>query len=88
MEEQQTIRSVEDLGRILRARRKAQKLTIHNAAALAGCSVQFLHDLESGKPSIQMGRALEYARKLGLRFDVAAPPETPEPPARARLRRR
>lgn len=66
VEESSLISSVEDFGRILRAKRKAQKLTIHDAAALAGVSVQFLHDLESGKPSIQMGRALNYASMLGL----------------------
>ncbi|MEO8204271.1 MAG: helix-turn-helix domain-containing protein [Betaproteobacteria bacterium] len=66
VEEISPVSSVEDFGRILREMRKAQKLTIHDAAGLAGVSVQFLHDLESGKPSIQMGRALNYASMLGL----------------------
>ena len=65
--------TVEDLGQVLRAHRKARALTIQNAAALAGCSVQFLHDLESGKPTIRMGLALKYARQLGLRIHVSGP---------------
>ena len=63
--------TVEDLGDLLRAHRKARKLTIQNAAALAGCSIQFLHDLESGKPTIRMGLALKYARQLGLRIHAS-----------------
>lgn len=66
--------SVEDLGRFLRAHRKARKLSLHDSAALANCSVQFLHDLESGKPSIQMGRALDYALKLGLKLHMSGLP--------------
>lgn len=65
--------SVEHLGRFLRDQRKARKLTLHDSAALANCSVQFLHDLESGKPSIQMGRALDYAQKLGLKLYMSGP---------------
>jgi len=65
--------SVEALGRFLRAHRKARKLSLHDSAALANCSVQFLHDLESGKPTIQMGRALDYAQKLGLKLHMSGP---------------
>ncbi len=76
VEESLTISSVADFGRLLRKRRKTQKLTIHDAAALAGVSIQFLHDLESGKYSIQMGRALDYASMLGLRLAAVQTPET------------
>ena len=79
------IHTVADFGRLLRARRKAEKLTLHDAAALAGVSIQFLHDLESGKHTIQMGRALEYGSKLGLTIEVRGPKlQTPEQPARKR----
>ncbi len=67
------LNEVADLGRFLRVHRKARKLSIHDAAALAGCSVQFLHDLESGKPTIRMGNALGYARKLGLELHMSGP---------------
>lgn len=65
--------TVADLGTYLRAHRKARKLTLQDAAALAGCSIQFLHDLETGKPTIRMGRALEYAQLLGLRLHASGP---------------
>jgi len=55
-----------DLGRSLRQRRKADGLTLHQAAALCGVSVQFLHDLETGKPTIQLDKALAVAAQLGV----------------------
>ena len=67
------IGTVEDLGRFLRMHRKARKITLRDAAALAGCSVQFLHDLESGKPTIRMGNVLGYAGQLGVKFHVSGP---------------
>lgn len=82
--------SVEDLGRFLRAHRKARKLSLHDSAALANCSVQFLHDLERGKPSIQMGRALDYALKLGLKLHMSGPQlpsSTVVQPKRAKAKR-
>ena len=69
-EDYSPIASVADLGLLLRAQRKAQKLTLHDAAALSGVSIQFLHDLETGKQSIQMGRALKYALMLGIKLSA------------------
>ena len=83
--------SVEDLGRFLRAHRKARKLSLHDSAALANCSVQFLHDLERGKPTIQMGRALDYALKLGVKLHLSGPPLPSGdvvPPKRAKANKR
>lgn len=74
-----TVSTVEEFGRMLRAKRKSQDMTIHDAALLADFSVQFLHDLETGKPTIQMGRALTYARMLGLRVSVSDPSPAPGP---------
>ena len=75
----QPIRTVADLGRFLRHRRKLQKLSIHHAATLAGYSLRFVQDLESGKPTIQMGRALDYAAKLGVSLH-ATPTQSSEQP--------
>ena len=73
-----SIRTVADLGRLLRQQREQQKLSIHHAASLSGFSLRFVQDLEAGKPTIQMGRALNYAAKLGviLQATLAAEQET------------
>ena len=84
------IRSVADLGALLRVRRKARKLRLHDAAALAGCSVQFLHDLEAGKTTIRMGLALDYASKFGVTLltPVEQQQSVPEKVKRGREKRR
>jgi len=51
------IKTPADLGKIIRQRRKAAKLTQQKAAALAGIGVRFLSELERGKPTAQIGNA-------------------------------
>jgi transcriptional regulator with XRE-family HTH domain len=65
------VRTVADLGRLLRQQRQQQKLSIHHAASLSGLSLRFVQDLEAGKRTIQMGRALDYAAKLGVILQAA-----------------
>ncbi|HRQ10769.1 MAG TPA: helix-turn-helix transcriptional regulator [Trueperaceae bacterium] len=57
-----------------RARRKALRLTQQDLADLAGVSPRFIHDLESGKPTVQLDRLLAVATALGLElhWQVAA----------------
>lgn len=50
----------------MRASRKQAGIPIDQAALLAGVSKQFLSDLENGKPTIQMGKAIEVAAKFGI----------------------
>ncbi len=59
----------------LRARRKELRLSQQDLAELAGVSVRFIHDLEAGKPSVQLDRLLAVARTLGLELQwrVRAP---------------
>ncbi|AVG23253.1 HipB antitoxin [Pontimonas salivibrio] len=61
----------------LRARRKKLGLTQQDAAELAGVSVRFVHDCESGKASVQLDRVLAFAAALGLTLSLA--PRQPEP---------
>jgi len=64
------IKTSEDLGNIIRERRKKAKLTQQKAAALAGVGNRFLSELERGKPTAQIGKALKVARLLGLEFRI------------------
>ena len=54
------------LGRLVRAHREAAGLRLEDLAAAAGVGIRFLHELETGKPSCQLGRALVVAASLGL----------------------
>lgn len=68
----QTITDSKSLGLLIRAERKAQKLTQEQLAALTGVGVRFVRELEVGKDSCQMGRALQVAATLGLRITVGS----------------
>lgn len=50
----------------LRDRRKQLGLTQLDAAELAGVSVRFVHDCETGKASVQLDRVHALSAALGL----------------------
>lgn len=54
------------LGALIRAARKQAGIPIDQAALLVGVSKQFLSDLENGKPTIQMGKAIAVANSFGV----------------------
>lgn len=62
----EAIRDVTAVGDIVQRTRKEQELTQLDVAGLLGCSNRFVIDLEKGKPTIQMGKALEVLALLGL----------------------
>jgi len=55
------------LGALVRARREALGLRLDDLAAATGVGRRFLHELEKGKPSCQLGRALAVAAAVGIR---------------------
>ncbi len=64
-----------DIGNIVRSARKAAGLRQFELAGAAGVGVRFIVDLEAGKPTAQMGKALQVLRALGCTFDITPPPE-------------
>ena len=64
------IHSTEDLGSVLRSRRKKQKMTQSDLAALAGTGVRYIVDLENGKPTARIGPALKLIEWLGLEITI------------------
>ncbi|KAB2689266.1 helix-turn-helix domain-containing protein [Brucella pseudogrignonensis] len=66
----QTISDTKSLGLLIRTERKAQRLTQEQLAALTGVGIRFLRELEAGKESCQVGRALQVAASLGLTVAV------------------
>jgi HTH-type transcriptional regulator/antitoxin HipB len=59
-----------DFGRAIRHRRKELKATQALAAGLSGVGQRFLSELERGKPTIELGKALWVAQRLGLDFVI------------------
>ena len=53
-------------GALVRARRQAMGLSLEDLATVAGVGIRFVHELEKGKPTCQIGRALVVAGLVGL----------------------
>jgi len=58
--------SIEEYGAVVRQARKHQGLSQLNLAALCGTGTRFISDLENGKPTLEMGKAIQVAQCLGL----------------------
>lgn len=59
-----------DFGARLREKRKALGVTQKDLAMAAGTGLRFIIDLEKGKPSCQIGKALAVAQALGLKLEA------------------
>lgn len=68
----QTVTDCKRFGHLIREERKAQKLTQEQLAGLTGVGVRFVRELEAGKESCQIGRALQVAAALGLGVSVGS----------------
>lgn len=60
------IQTATDLGEVVRKRRKALGMTLEQCAAVNGVGVRFLSELERGKPTAELGKALLITRSLGI----------------------
>jgi y4mF family transcriptional regulator len=64
------IRSVKELGALVRQRRKDAGVLQADAAALAGVGARFLSELERGKETAEVGKVLQVLDRLGLELLV------------------
>ena len=64
------IASADELGKILRSKRKALGMTQVRAAGLLGVGIRFLSELERGKPTVEIGKVLQVVRRLGLELYI------------------
>ena len=71
------LRSPEEMGRAIRARRRALRLSQADLAAQTGLSEPTIGAIERGKPTAQVGLVLLLCRDLGLR----CPPSDDSRPA-------
>ena len=68
----QVILDAEALGKSVREKRMELKITQASLAGMCGVGVRFVSDLERGKASCELGKALTVVNRLGLRILVAA----------------
>ncbi|HJW73282.1 MAG TPA: helix-turn-helix transcriptional regulator [Geothrix sp.] len=62
-----------DLGALIRGVRKAQGLRQDELAGVAAVGLRFIVDLEAGKPTIQIGKALKVLEALGCSLTITPP---------------
>lgn len=67
------IRSPQELGLLVRATRKHQKVRMDDVAGSAGVGPVFVREVERGKETVQLGRVLKILAELGieLKADVS-----------------
>jgi HTH-type transcriptional regulator / antitoxin HipB len=60
------VNSPNDIGTAVRRKRKADGLTLSDAAAMCNVGYRFFSDLENGKPTAHIGKILQVLSCLGL----------------------
>jgi y4mF family transcriptional regulator len=65
------VKDSSDLGQLVRAERKRQRLTQEQLAGVSGVGIRFVRELESGKESCRLGLALNVMQTLGLTISVS-----------------
>jgi len=67
------ITDTQSLGKAIRGARRRLKVTQKDLALASGTGLRFIIDLEKGKATCQIGKALELARTLGLQLQIQDP---------------
>ena len=62
-----------EFGQIIKESRVSQRLRQDQLAAAAGVGLRFLLELERGKPTAQLGKALGVLTALGCQIAIKAP---------------
>lgn len=65
-----TAHKIEKLGEMIRQARKEQRLTQEQLAATTGVGVRFIRELEQGKESCHIGKALQVVAMLGIDIEA------------------
>ncbi|NLI74860.1 MAG: helix-turn-helix transcriptional regulator [Candidatus Riflebacteria bacterium] len=62
--------TTEQLGTVIRTRRRQLKITQKELAMTCGTGLRFIVDLEKGKPTCQIGKTLQVLQSLGLAIET------------------
>jgi transcriptional regulator with XRE-family HTH domain len=66
------ITSAEDIGRIIRLKRKDNGLTLEEAAAVCCVSYAFMSALENGKETVRLNKVLQVLQRLGIDLNATS----------------
>jgi y4mF family transcriptional regulator len=64
------IEDSKSFGFAIKAYRKSQRMTQEKVANYSNVGIRFIVDLEKGKPTCELDKALHVAKILGIKFDV------------------
>jgi len=65
------LNNAKTFGKIVRKHRKKRGATQTQVAALANTGLRFISELENGKPTIQLEKALRVAKVLGIKIEIS-----------------
>jgi y4mF family transcriptional regulator len=65
------IKTVKELGTLIRIHRKNMKLSQADLAGLCRVGNRFIVELEAGKPTVQFDKAMYVAENVGLELRIA-----------------
>jgi HTH-type transcriptional regulator/antitoxin HipB len=68
--------TAQDIGKLIRDTRKRLGVTQKHLALTSGTGLRFVIDLEKGKQTCEIGKALTVLQTLGIRLTLT-PPATP-----------
>lgn len=69
------VKSVTDIGQIIRITRISQDLDQLTASQLSNAGQSFLSHLENGKETAQIGKVLQVLESLGIGVELTLPPD-------------
>lgn len=64
------IKTAHELGRLIRSFRKNNNITLEKVSGLSNLSMRFLSELERGKETAELGKALQVLNTLGLEIII------------------
>lgn len=67
------IQDAQSIGQAIRQQRRLLKVTQKDLAMTSGTGLRFIIDLEKGKPTCQLGKAIEIVKVLGLKLEICDP---------------
>ena len=63
--------TITEIGRVVRNQRREHNLRQAELAAIAGVGTRFVSELENGKFSLEMGKAIQVLQTVGLELSVS-----------------
>ena len=66
----------QDIGKLIRSTRKGLRVTQKNLALTSGTGLRFVIDLEKGKETCEIGKALTVLQTLGIKLTLTPPVAT------------